>query len=280
MLKKRWFRVTLAVLAAMAVLLTVFSLCLYFYSVEQNKTILVSSYTVSHEDIPISFDGKRIVQLTDLHNKDFGDQLTTLVAAQEPDVIVITGDWISRDSTDITVAKVQATALAAIAPVCYVPGNHEAATPLWEELRAHLEAIGVRVLENRAIQWIEGDESVQIIGTFDPEFSTHLWRDFAPRVQEEMYTIFLFHRPEQFETAAGYHADLVLSGHTHGGQIRLPLIGAVYASNQGWFPKYDVGRYDSGSSTMILSQGLGEGAFMRILTPPEIVVVTLDSPYA
>ncbi len=267
----------LTVAICLAVAAVLFAVGLVLYSVQQNKTIIVSEYTIAHKQIPASFNGKRIVQLTDLHNHDFGDDLTQRVQSLSPDVLVITGDWIGMNDTDITVAKAQATALVEIAPTYYVPGNHEAVSPVFGELRTHLEAVGVTVLGNTTVHLEQDGEAIQLAGMFDQEFSTHLWRDFAPLVEHELYTVLLLHRPEYFEEATGFGADLILSGHTHGGQIRLPLIGAVFAPNQGWFPRYDVGRFDSGESTLIVGQGLGESVYMRILTPPEIVVVNLKS---
>lgn len=279
-MKKRTLRIVLTAWIAAVAVLALSVVGVLGYSAWQNQTICLTEYTVTHKDIPAAFEGQRIVQITDLHNKDFGEELTALVKAQAPDILVITGDWISRDDTDLTVAKRQAKALIGIAPIYYVAGNHEAESALGEELLAYLEALGIEILENRAVEWTVEEETVQLIGMFDPEFSTHLWRDFAPNVNREQYSILLFHRPEYLEEAAQYGADLILTGHTHGGQIRLPLIGAVFAPNQGFFPTYDVGRFASGDTTMIVCQGLGESVAVRVLTPPELVVVTLDSPYA
>lgn len=270
-------KTVLGIGAVMVALCVIFGAVLGICSAFQNRTVHVSEYIVAHDDIPAAFDGKRIVQLTDLHNKDFGDRLTALVRSLEPDILVITGDWIGMTDKDITVAKRQASALTDIAPVYFVTGNHEKESPLWGELRAHLESCGITVLENTSAYWEEDGEKVQLVGIFDPEFSTHLWRDFEPLVEKERYSVLLYHRPEYFEEAAGYGADLILSGHTHGGQIRLPWIGAVYAPNQGFFPRYDVGRFDTDGSTMIVGQGLGESVYFRILTPPEVVAVTLQS---
>ena len=268
-------RVMLVLIAVFLVEMTV----LVFISLEQNKTIMVTEYTVTHAEIPAAFEGKRIVHLTDLHNKDHGTALSELVRRQNPDLILITGDWITRTNDDITTAKRQAELLVGIAPIYYVAGNHEAMSPHYAELSIHLQSLGIEVLQNRAVDWTVEGESIQLVGLFDPDFG-YLPELTLPRlIEEEAYSILLYHRPELLETVSACGADLVLSGHTHGGQIRLPLIGAVYGPDQGLFPKYDVGRFQSGDTEMIISQGLGEGAYMRILTPPEVVVITLDSPH-
>ncbi|MBQ3068413.1 MAG: metallophosphoesterase [Clostridia bacterium] len=269
----------LAVLSVLLAVLLAAVLILVLISVKQNETILVTDYTVSHEQIPASFEGKRIVQVTDLHNKDFGDQLPTKVAAQHPDVIVITGDMISRNSEEMQAAVRQIRALTPIAPVFYIAGNHEGRSPVYAAFSDALQECGVTVLENRGVTWEVNGEQVQLIGAFPPEFGTYLSRDLTPLIDESQYAIVLLHHPDQFPTAVDCGADLVLSGHTHGGQIRLPLIGALYAPEQGLFPTYDVGQFEKDGATLIVSQGLGEAALMRILTPPEIVVVTLDSPH-
>ncbi len=271
--KKRILYVCIALFAAMAV----FAAVLGVYSAHQNKTVLISSYTVEHEDIPAAFDGKRIVQLSDLHNKNYGGELAELVAAQKPDIIVITGDWIGMLDEDITPAKEQATALVDIAPVYYVAGNHEYYTSRWEELKSHLQSVGVTILQNETVDWQIGEDAVQLVGIFGPDFNGVPDPYLASLVREDAFSVVLYHHPEYYERAVEHHVDLMFCGHTHGGQIRLPLIGAVFAPDQGWFPQYDAGRFDTGGTTMIISQGLGESVYMRILTPPEIVTVTLKS---
>ncbi len=276
---RRVLKVTAIVLAILLVVSVIGGVSLYAYSVEQNKTIRVSPYTVTHNAIPAAFDGMRLVHLSDLHNKDFGEDLTACVRAQNPDIIVITGDWISRETEDIAPAVRTAEALVTIAPVYYVAGNHEAWAPRWAELCKALLTCGVNILENSAVHLHRGDDTIQLIGMFDTEFSTHIWRDVAPFHDDSLFSVFLLHRPEYAPEAASFGFDLMLSGHTHGGQIRLPLIGAVYAPNQGFFPQYDVGQFEVDGMTLIVSQGLGESASVRILTPPEVVVITLDSPH-
>ncbi len=271
--KKRIGIAGIALVSALAV----FAAVLGIYSAYQNQTVQITDYVVEHDDIPASFDGKRIVHLTDLHNKDYGGELETLVAAQNPDIIVITGDWIGMLDEDITPAKEQATALVEIAPVYYVAGNHEYYSSLWQELKAHLQSCGVTILQNETADWQIGEDAVQLVGIFGPDFNGTPERFLASLVEENAFSLVLYHHPEYYERAVEYGVDLMLCGHTHGGQIRLPLIGAVFAPDQGWFPKYDVGRFDTDGTTMIISQGLGQSAYVRILTPPEIVTVTLKS---
>ena len=276
--KKIVLIVIAAVMAAVVLVCVIGGIYLVRYSREQNKTILVTPYTVSHPEIPAAFDGKKIVHLTDLHNKDFGDQLTQAVRDAQPDIIVITGDWIGYTDTDITPAKRQLEALGGIAPIYYVAGNHEILSPLWYELYDCLEQCGVHMLQSDAMLWVEDGDAVQLVGSYDTEFGMYLWDNAQTLFDEGYYSILLFHRPEYLETAVACGADLMLSGHTHGGQIRLPRIGSIYAPSQGWFPKYDVGCFEQEDTTLIISQGLGESAYMRILCPPEIVVITLDAP--
>ena len=275
---KRLLRATLITVLVLALLVVFGGGALVLYSMEQNKTVHVSHYTVTDDKIPASFEGKRIVLLGDLHNNDFGDQLPMCVREQQPDIILIVGDWISRYDTDITPALEAAKALTAIAPVYYTAGNHEAWAPMWADLCQGLADCGVHILNSSTVLWMENGEAVQLIGMFDTEYSTHIVRDAAPLIEPELYSIFMLHRPEYGPEAASFGFDLMLSGHTHGGQIRLPLIGAVYAPNQGWFPEYDVGKFEVDGMDLIVTQGLGVSGLMRVLAPPEAVVITLDSP--
>lgn len=101
-------------------------------------------------------------------------------------------------------------------------------------------------------------------------------RALEPLIEEDTYTILLSHRPELFDTYAASQVDLVFSGHAHGGQIRLPLIGAVFAPNQGFFPKYNAGIYRKDRTQMIVSRGLGNSIFpIRLNNRPELIAATL-----
>ncbi|MBQ9414844.1 MAG: metallophosphoesterase [Clostridia bacterium] len=274
--KKRWPK---WVVLTLAVLLIGYTAAVLIISYEQNQTIVLTEYQIENSKIPASFDGRRIVQLSDLHAKDWGDQLVEKVIEAAPDIIVITGDWIDCYHDNIAPAQAYLPRLAAVAPIYYVAGNHEAYSKRARDLYDTLQSAGVTVLENKAVPWTIGAESVNLIGIFDPEFSTHIFRDLPPLVKEEQYNILLYHRPEKISECAQYGADLVIAGHAHGGQICFPLFGALYAPNQGLFPTYVKGVYHEGQMDEVVSVGLGEsGSFpLRLLDPPEIVTIVLKT---
>ena len=174
-----------------------------------------------------------------------------------------------------------------IASVYYVTGNHEASLSQYNELKAGLETIGVTVLDNDAVQLNHGKEAISLIGLSDPDFTIKgdIFGEVPAMVStklnnladdENSYTILLSHRPELFESYVHCNIDLVLSGHAHGGQFRLPFIGGLIAPNQGLFPQYDAGLYTSGSTNMIVSRGLGNSIIpIRFHNRPEVVVIEL-----
>lgn len=214
-------------------------------------------------------------------------QLLELLSESKPDIIVITGDFVDAGHTDIDVAFDFAKVAVNIAPVYYVTGNHEASLSQYDELKTGLEAIGVIVLEDEAIQLKHEKETITLIGLSDPNFT--LKGDMfgeAPAMvstklnslvdDESSYTILLSHRPELFESYAHCNIDLVLSGHAHGGQFRLPFIGGLIAPDQGIFPKYDAGLFTNGSTNMIVSRGLGNSIIpIRFNNRPEVIVIEL-----
>ncbi len=219
---------------------------LLIWTVWGNTALMVSTISISSSHIPAAFSGFRIAQVSDLHNAEFGRnnaELLSLLSESRPDIIVITGDLIDANHTDVGIALGFVQESVRIAPTYYVTGNHEAASPQYDTLKAGLEAAGVIVLE---------DETVYI-----------------ERVS---------HRPELFETYVDGGIDLVFSGHAHGGQFRLPFIGGLVAPNQGLFPKYDAGLYTDGSTSMVVSRGIGNSIIpFRFNNRPEIVLVELNA---
>ena len=243
---------------------------LLIWTIWGNTALTVNNIKISSSRIPAVFSGFRIAQVSDLHNAEFGKgnkKLLELLSESKPDIIVITGDFVDAGHTDIDVAFDFAKVAVNIAPVYYVTGNHEASLSQYDELKTGLEAIGVIVLEDEAIQLKHEKETITLIGLSDPNFT--LKGDMfgeAPAMvstklnslvdDESSYTILLSHRPELFESYAHCNIDLVLSGHAHGGQFRLPFIGGLIAPDQGIFPKYDAGLFTNGSTKAIVENAI------------------------
>lgn len=255
-----------------------------------NAALELNTYTISSRGLPDAFDGYRIAQVSDLHNAEFGDgnqRLLDMLREAEPDMIAITGDLIDSRKTNIAVALAFAEEAVRIAPCYYVSGNHEARVPEYRELKAGLEAAGVTVLDDARVEIEISGKSITVIGVNDPSFhADYLTSDAAvmDRKLSELpsedadFTILLSHRPELFDTYVAHNMDLVLTGHAHGGQFRLPLIGGLLAPNQGLFPKYDDGLYSQGNTNMIVSRGLGNSIIpFRFNNRPEVVLIELKS---
>ena len=257
-----------------------------------NTALEVNEYEIVSGRIPEGFSGFRIAQVSDLHNKDFGEgygKLLTKLYQISPDIIVVTGDLIDSRQTDLDVALEFAWQAGKIARVYYVSGNHEARIPEYEELKAGLVKAGVVILENQKVQITREGESITLMGIDDPSFqedylfgdSESIARQAIENLQNESdgYTILLSHRPELFDIYDSTGVDLVFSGHAHGGQFRLPFVGGLVAPNQGFFPKYDAGRFDGDNTTMIVSRGVGNSIIpIRFNNRPEIVVAELKTP--
>lgn len=205
----------------------------------------------------------------------------------EPNIIVITGDLVDAEHTDIDVALDFAKEAVQIADTYYVTGNHEASLSQYDELKAELENTGVVVLEDKAMQLEYNGDDITLIGLSDPSFTLKgdMFGEVPAMVDTKLrgligdkdnYTILLSHRPELFEAYVNCGVDLVLSGHAHGGQFRLPFIGGLVAPNQGLFPKYDAGLYTKGDTNMIVCRGLGNSIIpIRFNNRPEIVLLEL-----
>ena len=249
--------------------------------------------TLSGSSLPASFSGFRIAHVSDLHNTEFGKDNTKLlrmISESRPDIIVITGDLVDSNRTDIDVALAFAGKSAEIAPTYYVSGNHEAyiSQQEYEILKTGLETAGVTVLEDEAVRLERNGEEIALIGLADPDFTvkSNLFGEVPAMTmtklksltsEENIYTILLCHRPELFDTYVSSQVNLVLSGHTHGGQFRFPFIGGLIAPNQGFFPKYDAGLFTEGNTNMIISRGLGNSVIpLRFNNRPELIVIELD----
>lgn len=259
-------------------------LLLLIFCIYSNYSLTVSRYTVSSPEIPESFSGYRIAQVSDLHNARFGKEnqrLLSLLRQESPDLILLTGDLVDSRKTDIDVGIAFGASAAAIAPTVYVTGNHESRLgDDFARLKDGLLAGGVTVLQGETLPLKRGDDQITLVGIDDPGFTgTPEMEAILHTLMAETdgYTILLAHRPERIGLYAEAGADLVFSGHAHGGQFRLPFIGGLYAPGQGLFPAYDAGLYTVGDTTLIVSRGLGNSLFpLRLFNRPELTITTLS----
>ncbi|MEY8320580.1 metallophosphoesterase [Lachnospiraceae bacterium 46-61] len=247
----------------------------------QNNGIMITKYQYQNSKIPKSFCGYRILQISDLQNKIFGKhhkKLVSIIQKQCPDCIVITGDLLDRNRTNVSSAIELIRQIVNIAPVYYVSGNHEHQSGKYQDLIALLEQCGVFVLENNKQIITKQKESIAILGIKDKSVNSNYQKALSvlTKMEKESIQILLSHRPELLDIYSQYDIDLVLTGHAHGGQIRIPFVGGIFAPHQGFFPKYTNGVHTKNNTTMIISRGLGNSTFpFRINNRIELLVIKL-----
>ncbi|WP_252217447.1 metallophosphoesterase [Clostridium sp. VAP41] len=262
-----------------------------FFCIWQNNSIIISKFDYVSSKIPDEFNDFTIVHISDLHNKMFGEnqvKILNKVKSISPDVIVITGDLIDRRKYNLDTAMMFVSGATKIAPVYYVSGNHEAWSEKFSMIKEKLIDIGVHIVDNTAFKLSRGNSSIHILGLSDPDFITSDYMDGTNtnKIKEQLnrwstnenFKILLSHRPELFDLYYENNMDLIFTGHAHGGQVRIPGIGGLFAPDQGIFPKYTSGIYNKDLSTMFVSRGLGNSICpLRIFNRPEIVEVTLNN---
>ncbi len=257
-----------------------------------NARVWNARVEIRDEKIPAAFDGFVLCQVSDVHNEARGEGNAALLRALReaaPDLICITGDFLDSRRTDLDFALELAGQLAEIAPAVYVTGNHEARLMDLSALEAGLAARGVRVLRDGWMPLARGGEEIALLGLDDPGFAAGEDWTLAEGLDQtqarlsallaqagDRFSLVLSHRPELLPAYADAGADLVLSGHAHGGQVRLPGIGGLFAPGQGILPRLTSGVHARGETRLVVSRGLGNSAFpLRVFNPPEIVTVTL-----
>ena len=254
---------------------------LLVFAYVQNNWLEVSHYAYKSAEVPQEFVGYRIVQISDLHSASFGadnERLLDKIRELEPDMVVLTGDLVDSKRTDIEVALDFAERVATDYPTYYVTGNHEN----WLEesdrlaLLEGLESAGVICLSDEFVEIERGDSRITLIGLNDESLGGFALKQLlAERSPDELH-ILLAHEPQYIEKYSECGVDLVLCGHAHGGQVRIPFVGGVVAPGQGLFPKYTEGVHVENSTTMIVSRGLGNSIIpVRVFNRPEIVCVEL-----
>ncbi len=256
-------------------------LCLLF-CLYQNLHLTVTEYRYTNARVPAAFEGFTIVQISDLHNAKFGKgnaRLLECIRSLEPDMIAITGDIADAYHTDLDTAIRFCADAAAIAPCYYVTGNHE----LWlddakrTQLFDGIRASGVVILEDASVPIEQNGDVICLTGLDDANLLAADRNGGRPEAfGEEDLQLLLAHEPQYFEEYCKCGADLVLTGHAHGGQFRLPGVGGIIAPDQGFFPEYTAGSFTDGHTTMYISRGLGNSTIpVRLFNYPEVVCVRM-----
>ena len=255
-----------------------------------NTALELNTYTITSDKLPEAFDGYSIAHISDLHNAEMGEdneKLLSMLRSAEPEMIAITGDLIDSRNTNVEIALEFAKEAMKVAPCYYVTGNHEARVSEYDELKEGLAELGVVVLVDECIELEQDSEHIVLIGVDDPSFDTDYLFGDAKMVMEsklqdltgedDRYTVLLSHRPELFDVYVESGVDLILSGHAHGGQFRLPFVGGLVAPNQGFFPEYDGGLHTKKNTNMLVSRGVGNSILpFRINNRPEVILIELQ----
>ena len=263
------------ILILILIIIILIPFCLY-----QNKHLVITTYTYESEKLGADLDGYRIVQISDLHNAEFGKEnkkLLETIRSCSPDIIVITGDLVDSNHTNVERAVAFVNEAVKIAPVYYVTGNHE----YWlepsenEQMMQGILAAGACDLDDEAVCIEKGDSSFMLAGLDDQHLSDETLKNLLQEQKNEL-SIVLAHEPQYLQNYANAGADLVLTGHAHGGQIRLPFVRGIVAPDQGFLPEYTSGKYNRADTEMIVSRGLGNSIIpVRLFNYPEVVCVEL-----
>lgn len=245
----------------------------------------ISRYEVASQKLPESFDGFKIVQLSDLHGAEFGEdgmELVDKVGSLEPDMIALTGDFVT-DEGDLAAVEKLAARLVKLCPVYFVSGNHEFGSGLAVKVRNILERAGVKYLSNEYLTINRGEDEILLGGVEDPlAYADMLSPDkLAQKMNDaapDAFKILLGHRNYWMTEYPELPVDLIFCGHAHGGLIRIPGVGGLIGTDRRLFPDFDAGEYNNGRYTLIVSRGLGNSVpIPRIFNRPEIVCVELSS---
>lgn len=248
----------------------------------------ISRYEVKSQKLPESFDGFKIVQLSDLHGAEFGEDgmgLVEKVKELEPDIIALTGDFVT-DEGDLAAVEKLAARLVKLCPVYFISGNHEFGSGLAVKVRNILERAGVKYLSNEYLTISRGEDGILLGGVEDPlAYADMLSPDeLAQKMNDaapDAFKILLGHRNYWMTEYPELPVDLIFCGHAHGGLIRIPGVGGLIGTDRRLFPDFDAGEYNNGRYTLIVSRGLGNSVSIpRVFNRPEIVCVELTRAYA
>lgn len=266
------------------ILFIVFCAAFFWWS---NHSLQTARFTFTSPRLPEAFDGCVMVQLSDLHGAEFGEnneKLIEQVRTVDPDYIFLTGDLQdSYHKTPRSYSVALGRSLAQIAPTYFVTGNHEWAFPDVRELKRELRDAGVTVLTNEYVALTRDGGSILLAGIDDPNgFADQKTpKQLAEEIHDaapDAFWMLLAHRNNYFEREYSFlGADLVISGHGHGGLIRLPFTDGLISVERSLFPTYTAGFYEANGGKLFVSRGLGNsGPTFRLFNRPEFVILTLE----
>ena len=263
-----------------------------------NTIVGVTEYKIEDLKVSPSFNNFRIVQISDLHSKEFGTRNKILIHKIKkvfPDIIVLTGDMVNTKDKDFNIFYNFINQLVDIAPIYFVVGNHEQNLDeaKLKEIIDYLHSKGIIVLDNQKEKINRNGEFINIYGLW---YNLRYYRDLKNEYSKDIYfgidkiekilgkadkaqfNLLLTHNPVYFETYAFWGADLTLCGHLHGGMIRIPFYGGLFSPEKVFFPKYDAGLFKIDNHYMIVNRGLGNGDLgFRFLNNPEIGLIILKN---
>lgn len=264
-MRKKWL-IPLILLAALIVLAVI----------GLDQRMIVRTYIVKSDNVSAPV---RLAVVVDFHGCDYGDGLIPAVEALQPDAVLLPGD-IFDDKMPWEPSEALVRGLAERYPCYYVTGNHEYWSGRVGEIYHIIKAAGATVLDQNCAELTVNGQQLNICGIPDPYANVNTWDALTSAtgdLHQEGFTILLAHRPELIEQyAAKGSFDLVVSGHAHGGQVRIPfLVNGLFAPNQGWFPKYAGGQYEVEGTTLIVSRGLAREStgLPRVFNRPELVLI-------
>ncbi len=253
-----------------------------------NNVLEAKNYNLTNSSVKKNI---KIVLISDQHNHQFGkddNRLVEKISEQKPDIIAVCGDMVTDSYANDDVMKNLLTKLVNIAPTYCCLGNHERNLLNQLDIKDDITGTGAVLLDNESVIFEKDNEKFLIGGLSDyPYYEFNdgnentpekvFWKNFC-NLSNEYYSILLNHEPEYISNILNdSNIDLVFCGHTHGGLVRIPFVGGMYAPNQGWFPKYDKGEFDFENTKMIITAGLGNSNFLpRINNCAEICVININ----
>lgn len=271
-----------------------------YIEVKMNEgKIDITEYSIINEKIPTEFNDFKIVQLSDFHSKGYRgttDKIIEEIKNINPDIVVMTGDMISWDIKNIEELEKLIKELAIIFPIYYINGNHEQLaeilnTKKYERFINEIRQLGVITINDSFIQVTKGIECINLYEIDIPldeakgmyidesKINENYVENTLGIIDSNKFNILLAHNPLCIDEYSEWGADLVLSGHMHGGIVRIPFINkGIMSPERKVFPKYDAGEFEVENTTMIINRGIGASSFeLRIFNNPEITVIILKS---